>query len=84
MRIGKKSRQTEEKKVKIKKDFCVFRNTITFKVMKAISYKKKLVKKSSFICPKEALDSCNYSKYVLRLQKSVTIRQKSKNSLLFC
>ena len=36
--------------------------------MKAISYKIKNYK-GSLILPKEALETCNYSEYVLRLQK---------------
>ena len=33
------------------------------------------------ICPKEALVTCRNSKYVLRLQRNVKYKEKSKNSL---
>ena len=49
--------------------------------MKVTSYNKNYI--GSSIRPKEAFELCRNTKYVLRLQRNVTYREKSKISLLF-
>ena len=58
--------------------------TFILKVMKAISYKMKQLIKFIYLS-KKAHETCNYSEYVLHLQKERQIWTEIKNKLLlFC